>query len=484
MNTVRAIRMRPQAIRGRMALLVTVLAVLVLTPAGLLATMLARQEVTKAIWLEARQQAVLTAAAVRDGQSTDPIVPRVAGIDLVQVVAPDHHVLASSKAARGLPPMSTVMPTPQTPQQDLQSCGQRRVGCVRISALRIRSSPDSPVVYAGRPGPGVTSTGDFDALFATQGAGLILVAALATWKITGRTLRPVEAIRAELAAINGNDLSNRVPEPPGRDEIARLARTINSTLARLEGAKTQMERALGRQRQFASDASHELRTPIAGLRMQLEEAQLYPDEIDMQDVLARALKDVDRLQAITTDLLLLARVGTNPHRVLEKVDLAELTRTEIACRTDRLPVRFHLEPGAMVDAVRTQISRVLANLLDNAQQHAQRTVHVELRHAGDRVELAVADDGAGIAETDRERIFERFTRLDAARSRDTGGTGLGLAIARDIASAHNGTLHVEDSPTGGARFILRLPLACPEPTTGPQLPGQPEIRPDDPAKDG
>ncbi|MBC6462246.1 sensor histidine kinase, partial [Actinomadura sp. HBU206391] len=358
-------------------------------------------------------------------------------------------------------PMISTWPSAQSPEQDVQTCAQPRVGCVRISALRVRSMPDSPVVYAGRPAPGPASPGSFDAIFATQAAGLVLLAAFATWKITGRTLRPVEAIRARLVEINGTDLGSRVPEPPGDDEIARLAQTVNSTLGRLERAQKRMEQALDQQRQFASDASHELRTPLAGLRMQLEEGQLYPDETSVQDVLDRALNEVDRLQAITTDLLLLARVGVCSPGARETVDLAELAEVEVSRRMDRLPPRLCLERGATVDVVRTQISRLLGNLLDNAQRHAKSTVAIDVRRVGDHAELSVADDGAGITEADRERIFERFTRLDAARSRDVGGTGLGLAIARDIACAHRGTLHVEDSAIGGARFVLRLPLVPP-----------------------
>jgi anti-sigma regulatory factor (Ser/Thr protein kinase) len=122
-----------------------------------------------------------------------------------------------------------------------------------------------------------------------------------------------------------------------------------------------------------------------------------------------------------------------------------------------------------VNAVSTQISRVITNLLDNAQRHAEQTVQIQVSRKGDSAELAVTDDGDGIAEADRERIFQRFTRLGAARSRDHKGTGLGLAIARDIAQAHFGTLQVEDS-AGGARFVLRLPLAERPRPTGPTLP--------------
>ena len=160
--------------------------------------------------------------------------------------------------------MTGEWPTPRDPTQDVQTCAQPLIGCVRLSAIRVHAAADSPVVYAGRPAPTMISTDGSDALFATQAAVLILLAIWAAWKITGRILRPVEAIRAELAAINVNDLSSRVPEPSGEDEIVRLSRTVNRTLGRIENAKQQTEQALERQRRFAADASHELRTPSRG----------------------------------------------------------------------------------------------------------------------------------------------------------------------------------------------------------------------------
>lgn len=295
-----------------------------------------------------------------------------------------------------------------------------------------------------------------------QVTGLIRLAVWAIWKIPGSALRP--PIRAELNAFDVTNLSIRVPEPSGRDETTRLARTINTSLRRLEHAEgleqadERLRRTLDQHRQFVADAGHELRTPLAGLRTQLEEAQLHPDDTDLRHLLDRALCDINRLQAVVADLLLLAMIDGNAPRVLEEMDMAELVRTELPRRIgDPHRVRIHLEPGIRVTADRTQISRVLANLLDNAQVHAAHTVRIDVRPNGDSAELAVTDDGKGIAESDRERIFQRFARLDTARSRDRGGSGLGLAIARDIARAHSGSLHVEDAPGDGARFVLRLP---------------------------
>ncbi|MFF5154678.1 ATP-binding protein [Streptomyces sp. NPDC000348] len=274
---------------------------------------------------------------------------------------------------------------------------------------------------------------------------LLAVVAAVTWLVTGRALRPVEGIRSEMAAITASeDLARRVPEPATHDEIARLARTTNETLAALEAS-------VERQRRFVADASHELRSPIASLRTQLEVAAAHPELLDLDG----AVEDTVRLQHLAADLLLLARLDAGERPSDARIDLSALAREEAAGRTG---VTVDAEP-VEVTGSRGQLGRVLANLLDNAGRHAREHVTVTVRREGDRAVLRVADDGDGVAEADRERIFERFVRLDAARSRDDGGAGLGLAIARDVAVRHGGTLTAGAAPAGGALFELRLPLA-------------------------
>ncbi|MEU3095226.1 ATP-binding protein [Streptomyces sp. NPDC006967] len=273
---------------------------------------------------------------------------------------------------------------------------------------------------------------------------LLGVVAGVTWLVTGRALRPVEGIRREMAAITASeDLTRRVPEPATHDEIARLAGTTNETLAALEAS-------VNRQRRFVADASHELRSPIASLRTQLEVAAAHPGLLDLDG----AVEDTVRLQHLAADLLLLARLDAGERPAGARVDLAAMAREEAAGRTG---VTVDAEP-AEVTGSRGQLGRVLANLLDNAGRHARERVTVSVRREGSWAVLAVADDGDGVAEADRERIFERFVRLDAARSRDDGGAGLGLAIARDVAVRHGGTLTAGAAPAGGALFELRLPL--------------------------
>ncbi|MFI6280418.1 ATP-binding protein [Streptomyces sp. NPDC050988] len=303
-------------------------------------------------------------------------------------------------------------------------------------------------VYAGAP------------LSAEQGAvGTALTAMLiglplllvtvsgVTYVVTRRALRPVEGIRAEMAAITASeDLSRRVPEPATHDEVARLARTTNETLAALEAS-------VERQRAFVADASHELRSPIASLRTQLEVGAAHPELLDVDG----AVEDTVRLQRLAADLLLLARLDTGERPSDARLDLAAFVREEAGQRVgDRVVVSVDAE-SAEVAGSRGQLARVLGNLLDNAQRHTRTSVAVTVRRAGEWAVVGVADDGTGVPAAERERVFERFVRLDEARTRDDGGAGLGLAIARDVAVRHGGSLTVRDAPTGGALFELRLP---------------------------
>ncbi|GAA1309363.1 hypothetical protein Psi02_26400 [Planotetraspora silvatica] len=459
----------PWSIRSRTALLITVLIVLLMVPACAQKELLTRQTERQTAWLAVQRQAELTAASVRFGHLRNPVEPQVLGVDLIQVVGLRRRILAASTAAHGLAPLTQVWPSARNPQQDVRTCAQRRFGCLYVAAFRVDPAMGSAVVYAARRVPGGASVSMGGLLFGVEAAVLVMVATWAIWTITGRLLSPIEAIRRELSTITADDLGRRVPEPRGMTEVARLATTINGTLDRLEEAGGRAERALTRQHRFAGDASHELRTPLAGLRVLLEEARLHPGQAEGHLVIRDALSAVDRLQAITTDLLLLARADAGTPAEHEPIDLSGLVEEETSRRLDRFPVRLRLEPGVTVHASRIQMARVLTNLLDNAQRHAAHAVQVEVRRDARFAELSVSDDGTGVPEAERERIFERFTRLDAARSRDRGGTGLGLAIAREVADAHQGSLTARESPQGGARFVLRIPI---DGSARPTAPGQ------------
>lgn len=306
-------------------------------------------------------------------------------------------------------------------------------------------------VYAGAP-----LAAEQEAVNTVRGAMLtglpllLVVVAGVTWLVTRRALRPVEGIRREMAAITASeDLARRVPEPGSRDEIAALARTTNETL-------TVLEASVERQRRFVADASHELRSPIASLRTQLEVAEAHPELLDLPGAVA----DTVRLQVLAADLLLLARLDAGEKPGSATVELGALVREEVSQRAgDRIAVRVEVPEGGAfeVNGSRGQLSRVIGNLLDNAQRHAEASVAVSVAADGRGVRVEVRDDGAGVPDEERERIFERFVRLDDARSRDDGGAGLGLAIARDVASRHGGTLTVHRAAEGGAAFRLWLP---------------------------
>ena len=282
---------------------------------------------------------------------------------------------------------------------------------------------------------------------------LVALVGVVTWVLVGRALRPVEAIRAEVDAITGSTMHRRVPEPPTNDEIGRLARTMNAMLGRLDTSATQ-------QRQFVSDASHELRSPVAAIRTGLEVARLKGDRANWPAVVDVVLAEESLLEALLDDLLLLAAHDENgaSARPATPVDLTALTAAE-ARRPRRVPV--NLSPADarahVVAGVAPQLARAVSNLVDNAARHAASVVEVGLSSDGGTVRVTVDDDGPGIPPADRERVFERFTRLDDGRAPDEGGSGLGLAVVRAVVTSHHGQVGVEDSPLGGARFVADLP---------------------------
>jgi signal transduction histidine kinase len=280
---------------------------------------------------------------------------------------------------------------------------------------------------------------------------VVALVALFTWLAVGRALRPVSAIRAKVAEITAHGLHERVPEPRTRDEIAALARTVNATLDRLRTA-------VDAHRQFVADAAHELRSPMAILRTRLELAR--PAEKALAEA---ALDDVGRLQSLTSDLLLLARLDARQPLRDDLLDLSQLVAEEAARKRPRLEIRvaLALTPDVLVNGSADHLRRLVANLVDNAVRHATTTVHVRLTRPDPHTAvLDVTDDGDGIPAEHRATVFDRFTRLDAARPRDTGGSGLGLPIARDIAAAHAATLTALPTPHGtGAHLRTVFPLA-------------------------
>ena len=284
--------------------------------------------------------------------------------------------------------------------------------------------------------------------------GLVLLVAGVAWLLVGRSLRPVEAIRTEAEAITGSTIHRRVPEPGADDEIGRLARTMNAMLGRLEASQV-------RQRQFVSDASHELRSPVAAIRSDLEVALREGPGADWPAVAGAVLGEEARLERLLDDLLVLASAdeGAGPPPSTP-VDVGALVADD-AARSRRVPVRLHPDPppAAPVPGAARDLGRVVTNLVDNAARHARTAVDVTVTVGASAVVVTVDDDGPGIPPADRERVFERFTRLDEGRARHDGGAGLGLAVARSVVTRHRGTVTATASPSGGARLTVTLPAS-------------------------
>jgi signal transduction histidine kinase len=287
-------------------------------------------------------------------------------------------------------------------------------------------------------------------LVATVPVVSALVAAL-VWGVVGRALGPVERIRHDVEAIESDDLSQRVSGGGAEDEISRLAETMNRMLERLDLAQRD-------QRRFVSDASHELRSPIASLRQHAQIALAHPGSTDLGTLAAVVDAESSRLTQLVESLLDLARIDEGRMRN-QQVDLDDVVLAEAARQRSISTITVDTSgvTAARISGDPLLLARAVRNLADNARRHASGTMVLSCFPEGSDIVVRVDDDGAGIDEADRSRVFERFVRLDDARSRDAGGAGLGLAIVAGAARAHGGTASVECSPQGGARFEMRLP---------------------------
>ena len=372
-----------------------------------------------------------------------PDLPRNEDV-LIQVLAPDGTVRQASASVEGMAPITSAHVGVRT-VDDVPGRPER----FRVVARTV-DTPRGPATLL----VGVNDDDVSDPVRILSrvlaGAVPLVVAALAalTWWLTGRTLRPVERMRRELADITAGHRGRRVAEPGTADEVDRLARTMNETLDRLDAAIT-------RQTRFVADASHELRSPLTRIRTELEVDLATPGS--RQEIERSVLQDVVSLQHLVDDLLQLARSdeGVAPLR-LERVDLDDIVLKEArrAVERGRVDVDVSAVAAAQTIGDPRHLTRVVRNLLDNAERHARRTVTLSLDEGGTATRLVVVDDGAGIPAGDREHIFERFARADQARSRDAGGSGLGLAIARDIVERHGGTITLADgAPT---TFVVEL----------------------------
>ena len=411
---------------------------------------LPRQSLLRRVDSSARSQAREVALFVRRGvPATDVLLPLPESLPgtFFQIYSDDGRLLGASDDA----PLLEGPPEPPLPFD---------VSSVDIDgedyrvAIEPAVAPNGEIAYiiAGAPtAPVEEAISVIRRVLVVALPTLLALVGLAAWTITGRALRPVERIRAQVGEISASALHRRVPEPDADDEVAALARTMNEMLDRLEAATEQ-------RRRFVSDASHELRSPLATIRAQLEVALAAGDTVEWREVARRVLAEEDRLQRLVDDLLVLART-----------DEVATIEAPVDVDLDHLVVQDAERHGPIVDVSgvgparvrgdRHRLASVVRNLVDNAVRHARSQVAVAVATEGDEVVLHVDDDGDGVAPVDRDRVFERFTRLDDARTRHAGGAGLGLAVVRAVVAAHGGAVAVDDAPLGGARFTVRLPSA-------------------------
>jgi signal transduction histidine kinase len=406
--------------------------------------------VGRSLTAQAADQATVRAEQIADGGVRDgrTIIVADPGEQFVQVLR-GSTVVASSANVAGLPALAT-----PAPESTTRFSVPTVAGPFVAAAAETVGSDGPRTVVVGLNVDDIDDARHVVALALLIGVPLLLVVVgVVTWRMVGRTLRPVEDMREEVERISSTELDRRVPTPSRDDEVGRLARTMNRMLDRLQ-------RGQERQRRFISDASHELRSPVAAIRQHAEVALAHPDSSNLRELADVVLAEDARLQDLVEDLLVLARLDEHARPVRnDEVDLDDVVLGE--ARRLRNGGAIAIETSA-VGAGRVRgdahyLERLVGNLGDNATHHARGRVAFALTEQDGHVTLAVDDDGPGIPESQRSRVFERFVRLDEARDRASGGTGLGLAIVREIARAHGGDIVLATSPLGGLHAEVTLP---------------------------
>lgn len=398
------------------------------------------------------------AGQIRSG-TAPRLVTNLGANSVAQAFLRSGRVLAASSGLIGKGPILPAIPANSTPHlvtlHNVPDDSDREVYRAWVMRVDLQHGPAAVIVGASPEAVSEAVATLRGALFI--GVPLLLgLLAVSTYVMIGRALRPVEDIRTQVATITDSELKRRVPVPPEGDEITRLAETMNDMLDRLETSSS-------RQREFVADASHELQSPLAAFRTQLEVALAHPDGVDWSPVAAGLLVDTDRMERLVADLLFLAHGdATSPRPRRDPVDLDVVVLEEAArLRTSQdAEIDTSGVSGAAVRGSRDELSRLVRNLMENATSHAHARVMLTLCTTPTEVQLTVTDDGQGISADDSERIFDRFTRIEGARVRATSGTGLGLSIARSIAERHGGTLTLRCNASPwetGAEFLVVLP---------------------------
>jgi len=448
-----SVRRLAASVRLRITAVATVAVAVALVAGGFGLTFLLQAGVVRTIRGDAQLRAAEVAALAQRGALASVLPPLTSSrLTLVQVVGLDSRVLAASRPLLGRPPLASTMET------------SRHGDVRRIDGLDDLEGPWLVQVLAvsldGRPARVVVATSLADMRRSVEVLGKLLIGGLVVlvtlvaglcWLVVGRALRPIEAMRAEVDAITARALDRRVPDPGSGDEVSRLARTMNEMLDRLERSSTA-------QRRFGEDASHELRTPVANIRTAMEVALGHPERTDWPAVARDVLTQDERAQKLIDELLVLARTdGGRLERAAQPVDLAAAARAG-ALGAGGVTVRRVMPGPVLVLADPAHIARIVENLVENAARFAGSTVTVAVERIGPWAVLCVDDDGPGVSENDRERVFERFVRLDHHRDRASGGSGLGLSIVRELVEAAGGTVALE-GPSPTSRVVVRLPVA-------------------------
>lgn len=448
----------PSTIRFRVTAIATGVVLVVLIVTGLVLVAVQRRVLTENLDESIVQHAVEIGADVANGRGATSMKGLGEDDAAAQVVDEDGAVIAASANLLDAPPIAD--PPPEGADRSVRTVDglPHDPAVFRIASVRGTGPAGTFVVHVA----GTRDDIDESVRSLTRSLVLavpVIVALLAAlvWWLVGRTLRPVEAIRAEVDSIGGHQLDRRVPVPAGDDEIARLASTMNGMLAR-------MQDAAARQRRFVADASHELRSPLTRMRAELEVDIAHPAGADPAATQRSVLDEVVGLQHLVDDLLVLASADDqrNVAPIDELADIVDLDGVVArAVRTARVRPDVRVEVATIeatpVRGHADQLARAVANVADNAVRHASNVVSISLESTDGMLRLAVTDDGAGIPVADRARIFERFARVDDARS--AGGTGLGLAIAKEIVERHGGAIAVDTDHTPGTRMVITLPVA-------------------------
>ncbi|NMI01667.1 sensor histidine kinase [Pseudonocardia acidicola] len=458
-------------LRLRLALLFAVGTALVITVAGLGFLLQLRVSVDASLDTGLRSRA---ASVARELASEPAAAPQVGQADqITQVLTPAGQLLASSAAAGPAPLLD--------PAQRMQALAGE-ISFIDIVAGDRSRLLATPATAGGRRLLVVVGTGTDVSDAAVDrvrsalllgGPPAVLLAGFGAWLLAGAALRPVERMRREAAAISEHDSGTWLAVPDTRDEIAALGATMNALLARLQGA-------LARERGFVADAGHELRTPLAILRTELDlAARPGRSREDLIEAIGHAGEETDRLIRLAEDLLLLARADNGQPFLrpapLSLPDLLAAAARGAAARAAprQVGVEVHGPTELHVRADADRLRQAVDNLLDNAIRYAPSGGVVELSAStraapggSSMVRIEVADRGPGFSPHFLPHAFERFQRADAARSRDDGGAGLGLAIVRAVAIAHGGDAIAANRPGGGAVVMVDLAADTAEPLDG------------------